>query len=75
MTSNKTTKNNIKETNSKEKTTSIKSREKNFDKDARKKWSELTDNPERETDNPLKVGNVYRFLKVKGIEKYKVNDK
>ena len=67
MTSNKTTKNNIKETNSKEKTTSIKSREKNFDKDARKKWSELTDNPERETDNPLKVGNVYRFLKVKGI--------
>ena len=44
-----------------------------MDKDAVKKGAESTDNPEQETENPLKVGNIFRFLKVKGIENYKVN--
>ena len=44
-------------------------------KDAGKKGAESTDNPEPETENPLKVGNISRFLKVKGIENYKFNGK
>ena len=44
-----------------------------MDKDAGKKGAESTDKPDPETDNPLKVGNISRFLKVKGIENYKVN--
>ena len=43
-----------------------------MDKDAGKRGAESTDNPETETENPLKVGNIARFLKVKGIEIYKV---
>ena len=46
-----------------------------MDKDAGKNWAESLDNPEPEIENPLKVGNISRFLKVKGIENYKVNGK
>ena len=46
-----------------------------MDKDAGKRGAESTDNPETETENPLKVGNIFRFLNVKGIENYKVNCK
>ena len=46
-----------------------------MDKDAGKKGAGSTDNPEPEAVNPLKVGNISRFLKVKGIENYKVNGK
>ena len=46
-----------------------------MDKDAGKQGAKSTDNPEPETENPLKVGNISRFLKVKGIENYKVNCK
>ena len=56
-TSNKTTKKNRKETNSKKNTTVIKNKEKHVDKDARKKGAESTDNSEPETEKPLKVGN------------------
>ena len=44
-------------------------------KDAGKKGDESLDNPEPEIKNPLKVGNISKFLKVKGIENYKVNGK
>ena len=44
-----------------------------MDKDAGKKGAESTDNPEPEAENPLKVGNISWFLKVKGIENYKVS--
>ena len=43
-----------------------------MEKDARKKGSESTDNNDTETEKPLKVGNIFRFLKVKVIEKYKI---
>ena len=46
-----------------------------MDKDPGKMEAESTDNPEPETENPLKVGNISRFLKVKVIENYKVNCK
>ena len=46
-----------------------------MDKDESKKGSESTDSTDPETDNPLKEGNIYRLLDVKGIEKYKVNNK
>ena len=46
-----------------------------MEKDARNKGAESTDNNDPETEKPLKVGNIYRFLKVKVIEKYKVTDK
>ena len=46
-----------------------------MDKDAGKKVAEYTDNPEPETENPLKVGNISRFLNVKVIESYNVNCK
>ena len=46
-----------------------------MDKDPGKMEAESTDNPEPETENPLKVGNIYRFLKLKGIENYKDNGK
>ena len=42
---------------------------------ARKKRREFTDNPDPETDNKSKVGNISSFLKIKIIEKYKVTDK
>ena len=48
---------------------------KNVDKDARKKGSELTENLNPETEKPLKVGNISRFLKVNGVKNYKVIDK
>ena len=40
----------------------------------RKEMSQLT-NHKPETEKPLKVGNISRFLKVKEIENYKVTDK
>ena len=46
-----------------------------MDNDARKKGDKLTDNTEPEAEKLLKVRNISRFLKFKGIEKYKVTDK
>ena len=43
-----------------------------MDKNAGKKGAEFTDSPDPETENPLKLGNISMFLKVKGIENYKV---
>ena len=46
-----------------------------MDNDSGKKGAESTDNPEPEAENPLKVGNISRFLNVKVIENYNVNCK
>ena len=46
-----------------------------MDKYTEKKGAESTDNPEPETENPLKVGNISRFLKVIEIENFKGNGK
>ena len=46
-----------------------------MEKDARNKGAESTDNNDPETEKPLKVGNIFRFLEFKGIENYKVTDK
>ena len=75
LTYNKTTKKKIKEIISKKNTTVIVNKEKHVDKDEGNKGAELADNPEPETQNPLKVGNISSFLKVKGIENYKVTSK
>ena len=56
-------------------TTAIENEEKHVEKDARKIVVESTDNYEPETEKPLKVGNIFRFLEFKGIENYKVTDK
>ena len=50
-------------------------KEKHINKDAGKKGAESTGNPDPEAENPLKVGNISRFFKVKGIENYKINGK
>ena len=36
-------------------------------KDARKKRYESTDNPDLVTEKPLKLGNIFRLIKVKVI--------
>ena len=46
-----------------------------MDKYVRIKGAESTENPEPENEKSLKVGNISRFLKVKGIENYNVNGK
>ena len=35
----------------------------------------MTENPEPEINNQSKIGNIYRLIKVIGIEKYKVTEK
>ena len=45
-----------------------------MDKYAINKGAYSTDNPDPEIYKPSKLGNISRFLKVKGIEKDKVTD-
>ena len=73
--SNQTTKRKRKGTKSNKNTTVIKNKEKHGDKDARNKEAKYTDNNDTETEKPFKVVNIYRLLKVKGIERYNVTDK
>ena len=60
---------------SKKDTNVIINKETHVDKDARKKGDESTDNHDPETEKQLKVVNIYRLIKVKGTENYRVTDK